>query len=188
MGDHIQLKNCSKCHIEKSSSEFHKQGNSLRSWCKECIKPISYKHYPRSEKWSLLQRGLKRCTKCGTTKRVEQFNKNGLTKGGKQKYSSDCKICSRNRAIDQVRDRNFRKHYGITLDDYKLMLAHQNNQCQICSTVNDWDGKILVVDHDHSTGVIRGLLCDTCNRALGFFKDNTDVLRNAIEYLQKERN
>ena len=86
----------------------------------------------------------------------------------------------------------FKRNYGITCDDYERMLYDQNELCAICYG----EGFImdhgrhqlkLVVDHCHSTGVVRGLLCHNCNRALGLLKDDTDVINRAIEYLKVQR-
>lgn len=85
--------------------------------------------------------------------------------------------------------RGFLRRYGITLDDFNVMLASQDNACAICRTPHDPDapgrrGKLgLHVDHDHRTGKVRGLLCNGCNRALGFVQDRPEVLRAAADYL-----
>lgn len=73
--------------------------------------------------------------------------------------------------------------YGITLDEYEALLTAQRGGCAICSGVNK-DGRNLFVDHDHTTGAVRGLLCNLCNRALGNFRDSVDLLDAAITYLK----
>lgn|SRR3990167_817816 len=78
------------------------------------------------------------------------------------------------------------KRYGLTLDQYQQMAAHQHGRCAICDTVPQGKGKksgTLHVDHDHATGVTRGLLCDRCNRAIGLFGDSSIVLTKAAMYL-----
>lgn len=72
--------------------------------------------------------------------------------------------------------------YGITLHQYNDMLSKQGGVCCICKKPRA-DGKRLAVDHNHTTGRVRGLLCDMCNRGLGYFSENTDRLRSAAEYL-----
>lgn len=82
----------------------------------------------------------------------------------------------------------YRRNYGI--DDKQLlqMKEEQNNLCYLCGSEgfligkNNHDEK-LAVDHDHETGTVRKLLCHNCNRALGLFKDNPDVLRKAADYV-----
>ena len=74
------------------------------------------------------------------------------------------------------------KHnYNMTIDDYDKMIAKQGHVCKICGGTQSTKG--LVVDHDHKTGVVRGILCSHCNSGLGFFKDNVQVLLNAVAYL-----
>ena len=62
------------------------------------------------------------------------------------------------------------------------MLEKQNHVCAICG--NKDNNKKLAVDHCHTTGVIRGLLCSACNTSLGKFKDSVELLQNAIQYLK----
>lgn len=83
---------------------------------------------------------------------------------------------------DLNRNRQFRKKYGITLKDYKVMVENQNNLCKICNQLEPGK-KLLGVDHCHKTKKIRGLLCSKCNIGLGFFKDNVENLKRAVEYL-----
>jgi hypothetical protein len=81
---------------------------------------------------------------------------------------------------------NLKQKYGITSDDYFQMLKNQNNVCAICQKGQpDKKGKKLSVDHCHKTGKVRGLLCTNCNQGLGQFRDDTDVLGKAINYLNK---
>jgi hypothetical protein len=79
--------------------------------------------------------------------------------------------------------------YGITPEQYAEMLMTQNNRCAICgnkeSAININTNKIqkLAVDHCHTTGKVRGLLCQDCNRGIGKFHDDVSRLKKAIEYL-----
>jgi hypothetical protein len=78
------------------------------------------------------------------------------------------------------------KRYGISLEDYNQILETQNGVCSICAT--DEPGglhKKFQVDHDHSTGEVRGLLCCKCNRGLGYFSDNPLTLAKASSYLRE---
>lgn len=70
--------------------------------------------------------------------------------------------------------------YGISIDTYEQMLAEQNGVCASCSTPPT--DKKLAVDHDHNTGVIRGLLCQSCNTALGLLKDSPDRVASLLAY------
>lgn len=81
-------------------------------------------------------------------------------------------------------DKKFKYQYGISYDDYLKMVNEQNGVCLICNQKNI-KNKDLVIDHDHITKEIRGLLCDGCNTGLGHFKENTEALNNAIKYIKK---
>lgn len=88
------------------------------------------------------------------------------------------------RAIALGRQRKF----GITPEDYETLLENQNNCCALCGKpeVVTWKGKVkqLAVDHDHSTGLVRSLLCQKCNTGLGSFNDSEELLEKAIKYLR----
>lgn len=81
------------------------------------------------------------------------------------------------------RNKNY-KTYGITLDDYNAMFSAQGGKCAICNGTNP-SGKSLAIDHCHETGKVRALLCINCNIGIGNFKDNTETMLKAIEYLKK---
>ena len=73
------------------------------------------------------------------------------------------------------------RRYGISQEEYEVLLEKQDGKCAICQR----DYKAPCVDHDHETKKIRGLLCQTCNRALGQFNDDPALLRVAAEYLER---
>ena len=75
--------------------------------------------------------------------------------------------------------------YGITLEEYNQMFADQNGNCGICKRNQSEFTKALSVDHCHTTGEVRGLLCDDCNMGLGKFKDDEFKLQEAIKYLKR---
>ena len=79
---------------------------------------------------------------------------------------------------------NLESNYGIDWVDYDRMVMAQCGVCAICGDPPEaGPGNFLVVDHDHSTGAIRGLLCHPCNWALGNLRDSPRLLQAAIEYL-----
>jgi hypothetical protein len=81
---------------------------------------------------------------------------------------------------------HMKRKYGMTFKKYEQMLSDQSGLCAICaSPPPDHHKKRLNIDHCHSSGRVRGLLCDACNRALGLFKDDPDVLLKAISYLAR---
>jgi hypothetical protein len=79
--------------------------------------------------------------------------------------------------------------YGITPAQYNALLLAQDGQCIICGESDPHGGRTFgfCVDHDHATGEIRGLLCNSCNSGLGMFRDNPRYLQRAIHYLQSYR-
>ncbi len=85
----------------------------------------------------------------------------------------------------EEREQNMLQRYGITIEDYAYMFNAQNGKCKICTRLHSKFARGLVVDHNHNTGSIRGLLCDPCNRALGYFRDSVIVMSNAIEYINQ---
>lgn len=76
--------------------------------------------------------------------------------------------------------------YGISEDEFTALLEAQGGTCAICGS-DEWPGKDNAphVDHDHKTGVVRGILCSNCNHGLGKFKDDPKRLRAAAEYLER---
>jgi hypothetical protein len=85
---------------------------------------------------------------------------------------------------EDARGRQLYKDFGLTYKDYDDMLEKQDGVCAICGGHNS-SGKALSVDHCHSTGKIRGLLCLHCNVGLGYFRDNPMRLLDAVEYLER---
>jgi len=128
--------------------------------------------------------------KLSDAKYREKHGTHPMNKSGNDAYK-------KYRATDKYRTtylkRHLKRHYGITLDEYNSMYVSQDGKCKICGgdTPNrNWkDGRIqymkLFVDHDHKTGRIRGLLCNTCNQGIAALKENVTVLANAIAYLKE---
>lgn len=87
---------------------------------------------------------------------------------------------NRVKRLAQKKTYHYKYLYGITREIYQQMCLEQDNKCAICNR-----SKKLTVDHSHSTGIVRGLLCGTCNAAIGLFSDDLARLVNAIFYLTK---
>jgi len=119
--------------------------------------------------------GRKLCNKCNEWKPVDGFYANS---GTKDKLATHCKACHKESSLSRT--------YGLNSGEYEAMEAQQGGVCKICGGVND-DGRRLFVDHDHSTGDVRGLLCNPCNRAVGLMQDNPERLRKAAAYLEAYR-
>lgn len=90
---------------------------------------------------------------------------------------------------DRIRNSQLQRTFGIDLNEYIRMAVEQNNLCAICGQPETQKRgekvKALAVDHDHTTGTIRGLLCSDCNTGLGKLKDDKAVLNAAIAYLDR---
>lgn len=140
---------------------------------------------------------MKKCSKCKIDKGLDEFHKNKAQKDG---LCNQCKACSslesrrrsqsewRKRNLPKVRELHLLARYNITNSDYDKLLESQGGVCAICGTDDPKSpqGSIYFnIDHDHSTGEVRGLLCTPCNQGLGFFGDSIDQLEKAIEYLMK---
>lgn len=103
-----------------------------------------------------------------------------------REYRREHYLKNKEAAANQAR-RSKLKRYGLTEDCYMKMAESQGHACAICK-ISQKDASIhgkLYVDHCHSTGLVRGLLCQHCNASLGGFKDNIEILRSAILYLTK---
>ena len=79
-----------------------------------------------------------------------------------------------------------KKKHGITIEQYDEMIMKQEHRCAICGIHQSELGKSFDVDHNHTTGKIRGILCNACNQAIGLLDDSVGLLSKAIDYLQKE--
>lgn len=142
---------------------------------------------------------MKICRQCDERKPLSQFPGVG---GGRKR--PDCKVCynkkqaeyrekNRERLQEQWRTASnkyyedkspaFRRRlnrHGITEQEYNALVKEQGGKCAICSTKDD-----LVIDHCHDTLRVRGILCNSCNKALGYLKDSLDSLEAAKSYLTK---
>jgi hypothetical protein len=105
-------------------------------------------------------------------------------RAARRRYYESHKEAVRARAREWRRKKDFREIYGMTLEDYDVMLAQQDGACAICRRKPK---ERLVVDHCHATGQVRGLLCAKCNTGLGLYQDNPDRLLAAIAYLESSR-
>lgn len=84
---------------------------------------------------------------------------------------------------------SYKYKYGVTFADKLQLILVQDCKCAICRGDLDVEneGTRVHLDHDHTTGKIRGVLCARCNTGLGKFKDDVDLLRGAISYLEQHR-
>ena len=114
------------------------------------------------------------CIECKQYKEWENFYV--YTPGARGHYPV-CKLCHVAITIRQGRKRR----YGLDDMAYNELLDSQSSQCGICDSSGD-----LVVDHNHDSGVVRGFLCHQCNSGIGMLKDDPELLRKAIQWLERD--
>ncbi len=133
---------------------------------------------------------VKKCNKCGNTYELTMFNKSSVKKS---KLRGECKKCQqkvrskyskKSYRPDKEKDRKLRATYNISLEDFRLMIDEQKSCCAICNK-QITGGQTTHVDHCHSTGKIRALLCNSCNQALGLVHENIDTLQRMIYYIEE---
>lgn len=135
---------------------------------------------------------MKKCSKCGVTKPLTSFHANKRAKDGKQSCCAECNTArvkawqaanpERFKAswdTSEVKMRQRARKYGLTADELRALIAEHDNICALCSRVGP-----LVVDHNHKTGKVRGMLCQTCNKALGMLGDDVEGLERALVYVR----
>lgn len=150
---------------------------------------------------------MKTCKECGLTKELSEFTSDGKGKTGLPRTKPRCKPChnaytkawrdnhadkdalraswrkaaKKNYSYERSRNAGLAK-YGLTPEQYNEMFERQEGKCKVCK-----EEIKLVVDHCHTTGEVRGLLCNGCNTGLGLFKDSIDRLEEAVVYLKSSR-
>jgi hypothetical protein len=163
------MKICSNCKIEKPRSEFHKNKankDGLAYWCKLCNRAAieQYRTTPKGKEVS--------------KKKKKRYR--AIPKGKEEKKRSDKKWLATSKGKLFKRKDKLRARYGITLEEYDKMLKDQGGVCAICGTDNPGVGfDLFLVDHDHKTGKVRGLLCNRCNIILEYPND-----LNVAKYLR----
>lgn len=144
------------------------------------------------------------CSKC-----LEFFEWSNFYKksNGPNGHTTECKQCTKKyqdtRRIERAKYlREYRKNnpdktkqhivkskYGLSKEKYEELILSSNGLCQSCgepeSFMKNGEVRSLSIDHDHNTGAVRGLICNSCNRAIGFAKENADRLQACAEYLRR---
>lgn len=186
--NHISKENRRKgwtCKICKDQSRIKDWGDSLTLICSVCKKEKIKSEYTKDEQKSCSPRC--RGCRCKYRKSFRSLNKEHVNEQNKE-YKS--KHSSKKKAKITSRKWFLSRHYGMSEIDYHNMSNKQNGTCAIClkpETVFDRRQgctRNLSIDHCHLTGKIRGLLCTKCNKGLGCFNDNQDLLNVAISYLR----
>lgn len=121
--------------------------------------------------------GFKKCSQCKEVKSRSNFHKDSGKKDGLAYRCADC-------AKENTRKFNYLK-LGVSIEEYNKMFESQGGRCSICGRHRDELNQELSIDHNHMTGKVRELLCVKCNSLLGYSCDSIDILRKAIDYLER---
>ena len=207
MGTVVQLKPffiCSGCGIAKDVSNFAPRKDLLRGHGKRCHSCGNRRLAGAKEKNDAARNELisadatKVCRVCRENKKIIDFTRDQLRADGTANLCKKCAAASMlnwrrknpDKALEKDRRGHLRRQYGLTQEAMSHMRRAQNNKCAICSSLlMDNKGRQIgiVIDHDHKSGAIRGLLCSRCNTGLGSFKEDVRALRNAIAYLCRHK-
>ena len=165
-------KTCPKCGIDKELDEFYKdqtRRDGLQGHCKECDKQRHKQYYETHKKEKKqYDKQYYKTHREGTIEHQKQYNKTHR---------------------EEIKQYGLKKRYNISIEEFNQMLVNQNHKCKICGVDELNAGKKgLSVDHDHKSGKVRGLLCSNCNTAVGLLKENINILKSAIKYLDPQRN
>lgn len=162
------MKLCRGCGLEKEEEEFsrdRRRPSGRRDRCKTCASITRRAWYAEHPE---LQKKNREAAKAWREANPE----------ARKEESKRRREAHRDKIDSQAR---FRK-YGVTQDQYDAMLASQSGACALCRKPPKAN-KRLGVDHDHATGVVRGLLCDPCNQGIGMLGDNAVGVAAALLYL-----
>ena len=172
------MKTCTKCEETNPLSEYSKHtttADKLQSYCKACCATANRKRYlAHKAAGPSVVVTHKVCSSCDVDKPATEFSTRPTSSDGLRHICSVCK-----------RESELLRKYGLTLADYDAMFDAQGGCCAICQVaeVDAVKGRFNV-DHCHTTGTVRGLLCHRCNTSLGLMNDDTTALAAAINYLE----
>ncbi|MFF1403390.1 endonuclease VII domain-containing protein [Streptomyces sp. NPDC058294] len=183
MAEEPKAKECRKCRRALPPAAFARDGNrrdGLQVHCRECVAEYGAAHYRRRREAmgkpvrqkGDVPAGHKLCRMCGEVKPHSEWHRNATASDG---LSTRCKAC---RAL-LGRERHLRRNYGLTRAERDELIASQGGVCCVCLSA-----KPAHVDHCHETGRVRGVLCFSCNAALGQFKDQPESIRRAAAYVE----
>lgn len=160
-------KECYTCKQTKPLSEYYflKQKNKYRTKCNTCVSGVR-------KKWEEKNRELRAAQK----RDYYKANKEEMRAKGRQYYQNNS---------DKSRSYYLYRKYGVTLELFEKMSKEQDGKCAICF-LEPGKNQYLCVDHCHTTGNIRKLLCSNCNTGIGLLKEDPEILASAIKYLSQK--
>ena len=116
--------------------------------------------------------GMRWCFRCRSWHPLEAFS---IDRSRSQERTASCKACT---SLASTASR-----YGLTLAELRTLLVRSGGRCELCGTEPDK----LVVDHDHLTERVLGVLCSACNVGMGLLHDDPNLLRKAVAYIERGR-
>ncbi|MFF7973084.1 endonuclease domain-containing protein [Streptomyces sp. NPDC007905] len=183
MAGEPNAKHCRKCERNLPLAAFARDRNrrdGLQVHCRECVAEYSAAHYRRRQEATGkpvreetdVPSGHKLCRTCGEVEPHSERHRNATASDG---LSTRCKACRAARG----RQDHLKRQYGLTENERDESIAAQGGVCCICLAAVP-----AHVDHCHETGRVRGVLCFSCNAALGQFKDQPEVTRRAAAHVE----
>lgn len=163
------MKQCKKCGVPKPLEEFYPAAGTkdgLRGDCKTCNADDKRRRYLADRQAAIAR-----------VKRWQQANADRVNAVQRARRA-------RPEVKRRAREEHLKRKYGMTIEEYGEMLAAQGGGCFICGRPPR-DDISLHVDHDHSTGQVRGILCFRCNNALADFQEDPGLLAKAADYLDR---
>ena len=166
------------CRCECGTERYCCCTDLLSGKTKNCRKCRKYPDLTRTQPHPVLNGdGLKKCNICGLKKESLDFHKCSASPDG---LLSECKVC--------VKLRHIARSYGITPKQYADLMESADHCCQICGRHASHFQHGLHVDHIHGISgpeSVRGVLCPMCNKSIGGFQDNPDLMRRAADYVEQ---
>jgi hypothetical protein len=179
----IRLKRLEKSMPPEEFARFMAGDGELK-WCPACEQLLSVSEFHKNRRaWDGM---YDRCKTCNAAIAAGWHREKQLDpeyRERKNKRAAAWRAANKGEKLRRAnKNANLKQLYGITIERFEAMLASQHNRCAIClrrfANVRDTH-----VDHDHVTGIVRGLLRTSCNNGLGRFRDGPAVLRRAARYL-----
>lgn len=172
---------CKTCGATKPVEEFFKNSghsDGRLNHCKACYSIYQSTRVPKKR----VIISEKQCSKCKEVKSVDEFYRLKKSTDG---YLSECKQCTKNSPSYHKKRKEHRlRVYSISMEQLEQMFVSQEGKCAICTKeFKHWSK--MHVDHNHTTGKVRQLLCASCNTGIGFFKEDISILSSAIQYIKK---
>jgi len=176
-------KKCPDCGQTKSVAEFSRNAarpDGLQFYCKSCYSTRAARTYRerQSQKGRVVRErvevpaGHKYCRRCDQIKPFAEWHKNARQSGGLAGYCKECRS-------ELGRRGHLKRTFGLSPEERATLIESQGGTCAIC------DGPPQHIDHDHTTGKVRGVLCGPCNMGLGQFQDDPTRLARAATYLRR---